>query len=124
MRLKGGVGVRWGLVRLKFTRGTPSRQALRSAKPIWMCKLGYCPTLDTMLRVFELLVQNSDDVRLGLMRQNVRVGVRWGFDGREFGLSPYVNSGLLKSNLIAAVKPLIYCEAVPSVGYRRHVDPC
>ena len=47
-----------------------------------------------------------------------------GSDGREFGLSLHVNSGLLKSNLIAAAKPLIYCEAVPSGGYRRHVDPC
>ena len=41
-----------------------SHHALRSAKPIQMRRLGYCPTLDTMLRVFELPVQNSDDVRL------------------------------------------------------------
>ena len=85
MRLKGGVGVRWGLVRLKFTRGTPSRQALRSAKPIQMCRLVDCSTLDTLPGVFKLLVQNSDDVRLGLTRLKSGVGVRWGFEGREFG---------------------------------------
>ena len=36
-RQNGGVPGGWGLFRLKFTRGTPSRQALRSAKPIQMC---------------------------------------------------------------------------------------
>ena len=36
-RQNGGVPGGWGLFRLKFTRDTPSRQALRSAKPIQMC---------------------------------------------------------------------------------------
>jgi len=80
-RQNGGVPGGWGLVRLNFTRGTPSRQALRSAKPIQMRRLGYCPTLDTMLRVFKLLVQNSDDVWLGYMWPKGGVGVRWGLTG-------------------------------------------
>ena len=36
-----------------------------------------------MLRVFKLLVQNSDDVRLGLMRLKSGVGVRWGLTGGD-----------------------------------------
>jgi hypothetical protein len=79
----GGVPGGWGLVRVNFTRGTPSRQALRSVKPIPMRRLDDCPTLDTMLRVFKLLVQNSDDVRLGLMRLNGGVGVGWGLTGGD-----------------------------------------
>ena len=75
---KRGVPGGWGLVRLKFTRGTPPRHALRSAKPIQMCRLGDCSTLDTLPGVFKLLVQNSDDVRLGLKRLKGGVGVRWG----------------------------------------------
>ena len=89
-----------------------------------MCGLGGSPTLDTRPQVFELLVQNNDDVGPGLMRPKGVVGVRWGSDGREFCLSLHVKHCLLQSNLIAAAKPLIYCEAVPSVGYRHHVDPC
>jgi hypothetical protein len=48
-----------------------------------MSRLGCCPTLDSMLRIFELLVQNSDDVWLGLMRPNGGVGVRWGLTGGD-----------------------------------------
>ena len=77
-RQNGGVPGGWGLFRLKFTRDTPSRQALRSAKPIQMRRLGYCPTLDTRPRVFKLLVQYSDDVWLGYMWPKGGVGVRWG----------------------------------------------
>ena len=40
-RQNGGVPGGWGLFRLKFTRGTPSRHALRSAKPIQLFRLGY-----------------------------------------------------------------------------------
>ena len=50
-----------------------------------MRRLGHCPTLDTMLRVFKLLVQNSDDVGLGLMRPNGGVRVRWGLTRGGFG---------------------------------------
>lgn len=75
-RQNGGVPGGWGLFRLKFTRGTPSRQALRSAKPIQMFGLGYCQTFDMMLRILKLLVQNSDDVWLGFMQ--LKGGVRWG----------------------------------------------
>ena len=63
-----------------------SRHALRSAKPIQLFRLGYCPTLDTMLRVFELLVQNSDYVWLGLMRLKGGVGGTVGSKGRGIWL--------------------------------------
>ena len=33
-----------------------------------------------MLRVFKLLVQNTDEARLGLTRLKGGVGVRWGSD--------------------------------------------
>ena len=39
-----------------------------------------------MLRVFELLVQNSDDVRLGLMRLKGGVGGTVGSKGRGIWL--------------------------------------
>ncbi len=81
-RQNGGVPGGWGLIRLKFTRGTPSRQALRSAKPIQMFRLDDCPTLDTRPRVFKLLVQNSDDVRLGYMW--LKGGGAVESEGREF----------------------------------------
>ena len=50
-----------------------------------MSRLGCCPTLDSMLRVFELLVQNSDYVWLGLMRLKGGVGGTVGSEGRKFG---------------------------------------
>ena len=67
-RQNGGVPGGWGLFRLKFTRATPSQKASRSAQSIQLFRLGHCPTLDTMLRDFKLLVQKTDDVRLGLTR--------------------------------------------------------
>lgn len=70
-------GARWaGSSSTVIHKGYPTASSIALGKADQMCRLDDSPTLDTMLRVFKLLVQNTDDVRLGLMRPNGEVGVR------------------------------------------------
>ena len=73
-----------------------------------MRRLDDCQTLDTMLWFFVLLVQNSDDVKLGVLWSKGGMGVWWGLTDGDFAGRFILSSALRREILAPKYKSMMF----------------